>query len=150
MEESKSNKSVVPVIIGIVILLALGVVGYKIMRKSNLQPSSTAMKKETSTLPISPVTKAENVKEITITGSNFKFDMNEIKVKKGETVKLTFKNAEGFHDWNLDELNAHTKKIPAGQEDTITFIANTAGTFEYYCSVGNHRAMGMKGNFIVE
>ena len=32
----------------------------------------------------------------------------------------------------------------------VEFVASIAGTFEYYCSVGEHRAKGMKGNLIVE
>lgn len=33
---------------------------------------------------------------------------------------------------------------------SVTFVADTLGTFEYYCSVGNHRAQGMVGNLVVE
>ena len=33
---------------------------------------------------------------------------------------------------------------------TFEHTFNQTGTFEYYCSVGNHRAMGMKGTLIVQ
>lgn len=91
-----------------------------------------------------------NTKAFTVTGGNFSFDVKEMKVKKGDTVTITFKNAEGFHDWKVDEFNAATKQLQAGTEETITFVADKAGTFEYYCSVGQHRANGMVGNLIVE
>ncbi len=71
-------------------------------------------------------------------------------VKKGDTVKIIFKNTAGTHDWNLDEFNAHTGTVPATQEKTIQFVASKTGTFEYYCSIGNHRQMGMKGTLVVE
>ena len=87
---------------------------------------------------------------VTVTGTKFKFDPSEIKVKLGDTVKIHFVNGDGFHDWVIDEFNARTKQINGGQSDDISFVANKAGTFVYYCSVGNHRAMGMKGNLIVE
>ncbi len=90
------------------------------------------------------------VKEFTISGSNFSYSLKEIKVKEGDTVKITFKNEDGFHDWTLDEFNVRTQKIAAGKTETVTFLANKKGTFEYYCSVGSHRANGMKGNLIVE
>lgn len=90
------------------------------------------------------------VKEITVEGSPFKFMPTEIKVKKGQTVKVVFKNVAGMHDFVVDEFKARTKVIKASETDTIQFVADKAGTFEYYCSVGNHRAMGMKGNLIVE
>ncbi len=32
----------------------------------------------------------------------------------------------------------------------VEFTADKKGTFEYYCSVGEHRVNGMKGKFIVE
>jgi len=89
-------------------------------------------------------------KSFTVVGTDFDFDLKEIKVKKGDKVKIIFKNSAGFHDWKIDEFNSATKKLQAGQEDTIEFIADKAGTFEYYCSVGSHRAKGMKGNLIVE
>src|SRR3990167_9256749 len=37
-----------------------------------------------------------------------------------------------------------------GQSASVEFTADKAGGFEYYCSVGTHRAMGMVGAFIVE
>ncbi|MDO8658241.1 MAG: plastocyanin/azurin family copper-binding protein [Candidatus Levybacteria bacterium] len=42
--------------------------------------------------------------------------------------------------------------MPAGQTDTVEFTADTAGTFEYYCSVGNgyHKEQGMVGTLVIE
>jgi len=90
------------------------------------------------------------VKSFTVIGANFAFDLKEMKVKKGDKVRITFRNAEGFHDWRLDEFGAATAKLQAGGEETVEFTADKAGTFEYYCSIGKHRSMGMKGNLIVE
>jgi len=89
-------------------------------------------------------------KVFNIEGKPFSFTPNEIRVKKGDRVRIVFSNIEGFHDWKIDEFNAATKKINAGETDTVEFIADKAGTFEFYCSVGTHRQMGMKGNLIVE
>ena len=89
-------------------------------------------------------------KEFTVTGSNFAFAPATLSVKKGDTVKITFVNSGGTHDLKIDEFNAATAKIGAGKQATITFIADKAGSFEYYCSVGSHRAMGMKGTLTVQ
>lgn len=89
-------------------------------------------------------------KEVMVTGSSFKFDPAEIKVKKGDTVKITFKNIGGRHDFTLPDFNVKTNTLQSGQEETVQFVADKTGTFEYFCSVGNHREMGMKGNLIVE
>lgn len=97
----------------------------------------------------SPVATA-GIKEFSVMASNFKFSMDEIRVKKGDTVRIIFKNEIGMHDWKIDEFSVATKVLQTGQEETIEFVADKAGEFEYYCSVGNHRAMGMKGMLIVE
>lgn len=98
----------------------------------------------------SPASEVAGTKAFTVVGDNFAFDVKEIKVKKGDTVKVTFENKEGFHDWVVDEFKAKTKQIAAGASETVEFVANKAGTFEYYCSVGQHRKMGMVGKLIVE
>jgi len=89
------------------------------------------------------------VKEISVTNKGYDFIPKEIRVKKGDTIRLTFINGGGFHDWVLDEFDAATKKIAGGKSETIEFVADKSGNFEFYCSVGNHRAMGMWGKFIV-
>lgn len=89
-------------------------------------------------------------KVITLSGQNYSFSQNEIRVKKGETIKIVFNNQEGFHDWVLDEFGVRTPQIAAGATAEVTFTADKTGTFEYYCSVGQHRQNGMRGNLIVE
>lgn len=93
----------------------------------------------------------DGVREITIEGSEFKFSINTLTFKTGQPVRLTLKNAgEMPHDWVVDELGVRTKIIESGQEDIIEFTPDKAGSFEYYCSVGKHREMGMKGMLTVE
>jgi nitrite reductase (NO-forming) len=90
------------------------------------------------------------IKEFTVTGSSFAFAPGTMTVKKGETVRIVFTNSGGMHDWVLDEFaGARTKILKAGETETIEFVADKVGTFEYYCSVGQHRAAGMKGAFTV-
>jgi plastocyanin len=91
-----------------------------------------------------------NSKKITVIGSSFKFAPSEIRVKKGDVVTINFQNSGGMHDFVIDEFNVKSKRISGGETDTVTFTASKTGTFEYYCSVGNHREMGMHGNLIVE
>ncbi len=89
-------------------------------------------------------------KTFEVSAANFSYDVKEIKVKQGDKVKIVFTNKEGFHDWVIDEFSARTKQLAADKSETIEFVANKKGTFEYYCSVGSHRAMGMKGSLVVE
>jgi plastocyanin len=91
-----------------------------------------------------------DVVAIDITGKNFAFSQKEIRVKNGDRVRITFSSTDGFHDWVVDEFNASTERVSTGGTTSVEFTANKTGTFEYYCSVGNHRNQGMAGNLIVE
>lgn len=90
------------------------------------------------------------VKIFNITGVNFSFSQPEIRVKKGDKVRIEFTSTDGFHDWVVDEFAAATEKVNTGGSTSVEFVADKVGTFEYYCSVGQHRAMGMVGKLIVE
>lgn len=141
--------------VGVVILLVVLVGAFFLFRNKS---SSTSQQPQTTTQPTTEVKASptsapameSNVKSFTIEASNFKFSLPEIKVKKGDIVKIHVVNKGGYHDWVLDEFNAKTPRIQADQTADVEFTANKAGTFEYYCSVANHRQMGMKGNLIVE
>lgn len=93
---------------------------------------------------------AGEVKEFTVDGFNFGYSMSEIRVKQGDTVTINLTSSDGFHDWVVDEFDAATDKIREGETTSVTFVADQAGSFEYYCSVGSHRANGMVGTLIVE
>lgn len=43
-----------------------------------------------------------------------------------------------------------TALIQPGEQALVTFVAKTAGTFEYYCYIAGHKAGGMRGELIVE
>ena len=87
--------------------------------------------------------------ELSVEGGNFYFEPNEIRVKKGATVEISFKNAEGTHDFVLEEFGVQTPTLSTGDETDIEFVADQVGEFEFYCSIGNHREMGMVGTLIV-
>jgi len=85
-----------------------------------------------------------------LTGKNFEFSEKELRIKEGQTVTINFESTQGFHDWVIDEFDAHTKQVNPGEPTSVTFVANKTGEYEYYCSVGKHRDMGMKGILVVE
>lgn len=93
---------------------------------------------------------AAGVKTFTVDAKSFSFSPNEIRVKKGDKVKIVMNNTGGFHDWVVDEFNARTERVTGPATASVEFTADKAGTFEFYCSVGEHRQMGMKGNLVVE
>lgn len=95
------------------------------------------------------------VKTFVVESSHLRFYIDgvenpEIKVKEGDRVRIEFSSEEGFHDFVIDEFGVATEKVSAGSSSSVEFVADKKGTFEYYCSVGKHRANGMFGKFIVE
>ncbi len=90
------------------------------------------------------------VREFTVSGKNFSFVPSTMRVNEGEMVRITFKNDSGTHDFVVEGYNQRTKILQSGQSETIEFLADKKGTFEYYCSVGTHRQQGMKGALIVD
>lgn len=150
-EEVKNNGMNMMLVLGAIVLVALVGGGYYFFTQSNTQttPKNEEPSEQQITAPTAAMEKG-SVSEFTIKGSNFVFAPNVMKVKKGDTVKITFMNAGGLHDFVLDEFNVQTKQLPDGESETIEFVADKAGSFEYYCSVGQHRQMGMKGTLTVE
>lgn len=82
----------------------------------------------------------------------YKFRPAEFKAQVGETLNITIKSAVGNqnpHNLVINELNVRTPNVNAGEAKNVTVKLDKAGTFEYYCSVGNHRTLGMRGTLTV-
>ncbi len=117
------------------------------LQSSENTNTESAVAKDTTVVKNTPVAP---VKEFTIVGKNFSFSPSMITVRKGDKVKITFENSAGFHNFVIDEYGVSTKEVKSPNTETVEFTASKAGSFEYYCSVGTHRAMGMKGTLKVE
>lgn len=46
-------------------------------------------------------------------------------------------------------LTQKTTQVNTGATTSVEFVADQVGNFEYYCSVGQHRANGMVGTLTV-
>lgn len=103
-----------------------------------------------STDPSMDAEEEAGVTIVEIEGGNFYFEPDTITVKAGEPVRIVFKNVEGMHDFVVDELNIKTPVTQTNGTSEVEFTADEPGEYEFYCSVGSHRQMGMKGTLIVE
>lgn len=138
---------------GSVALLAVIALAWGVYNLGFNQRAGQQQKNQSVIAPVvtaTPAATAEQVKIIDISGKPFEFDMKEIRVNKGDRVRINFTNSQGFHDWVLDGYNVRTKQIQAGQTDSIEFVADKAGEFDFYCSVPTHRDKGMMGKLVVE
>jgi plastocyanin len=120
-------------------------------------PATTETEEISDAGDMEPATDAETApvadateRVFTLDSFSYGYSETELRVNQGDTVTINLTNSGGFHDWVVDEFGAATEKISAGDTTSVTFVADQAGTFEYYCSVGNHRAQGMVGTLIVE
>jgi len=112
-----------------------------------MEASSTMLAHDTATT--SSVEPADSIKEFHLNGFKYGYDPKEITVNEGDTVKIVLTSTDGLHDWVVDEFNATSARVRTGETTEVTFVADKAGTYEYYCSVGNHRALGMVGTLTV-
>lgn len=153
----KSGMNPMYLIGGLIVLAIVGGLGWMLLSNNSSKPSDTSQTQTavpSSTEVQNSPPAAENtesaVKEFTVEGTSFKFTPATMTVKEGDKVRIVFKNTGGLHDFVIDEFNVATKQINGGEEETVEFVASKSGTYEYYCSVGKHRQMGMKGTLTVE
>ncbi len=153
-EGPKKGMGMTVILIIVILVVVLGIAGFVIYKSSKKAmvpapaPTESMMKKESPTPAETGAMMMEQ--KITVTGSNFAFSPNTITAKKGQKVTVTFKSDGGFHDFAIDEFNVKSDIVGSGKSVDVSFTPDKTGTFEFYCSVGNHRAMGMVGKLIVQ
>jgi len=127
--------------------------GYFLLRVGKA-PSSQKLGQETK--EEKPEVKEEDSvtdsqKPIVVEGSEYKFEPATLTVKQGEKVTILFRNKGSMsHDFRIDEFGVATSILRPGEEEEVSFVATETNTFSFYCSVGNHRALGMEGKLIVQ
>lgn len=148
MQSSRPQESMrTPVAVAVVVFAVIiaGVLYY--YRHNAPRPTGQGAASNSQTMP-AKTTLELGTETRTVTASNSSFSPKELYVKKGDKIVLTLTGKEGTHDWTLAGYNnVHTDRVAAGQSTTVTFTADKAGTFEYYCSL--HQSQGMKGKLIV-
>lgn len=89
---------------------------------------------------------------VSIEMDDYIFSPGEIEVKAGQKVVINLSNLRGNHDLVIDELQVRSQVLSPGGTQILEFTVpeSAAGQeFEFYCSVGSHRQMGMVGKLIV-
>lgn len=143
------RKALIAVVLLLLILVGAGLYYINTRQTAVSQAPIESLDPSSSPAEASSSSEDTSVKEFTVTGSNYQYEPATLTVNKGDKVKITFKSSGGMHDFVIDEFSVQSKRIGSGEQDIVEFIADKTGTFEYYCSVANHRAMGMKGTLTV-
>lgn len=90
------------------------------------------------------------LKEVKMTAKQFSFSPTEIRVKKGERVRLVVTNEDVSHGIAIPAFNVNLQLNP-GETGTAEFVADKSGSYPFFCNVfcgSGHR--DMKGTLIVE
>jgi nitrosocyanin len=104
----------------------------------------------TNTATTAPTFSSGEIREFTIRERSFVIVPNTITVNRGDRVRITIMNTGGgAHDIFIDGYNIKSDTINSGQT-VVEFTADTAGTFDMWCTVENHKDLGMVGQFIVQ
>lgn len=92
--------------------------------------------------------------DYTVEMANFRFSEPEMEAEPGQTLTVKLVGKDMLHDLVIDELDVKSNQLKAGEEETIEITvpatAKPGDTYEYYCSVGNHKAQGMVGTLTVK
>ena len=83
---------------------------------------------------------------LTATETNFKISLDEDHVKAGSYAIKVVNNGNATHNLAVEEdgtTKATSDSIAPGESTTLT-VDLDAGEYVFYCSIGNHRAMGME------
>lgn len=131
------------------LLIVLVVIGLPIFLNGKKNTADKTATIETTVTPTtaSPVDVVNGA--IAIEAGSFYYKPNLIRVKKGEKVKVTLNAVSMVHNFNIDELSVKGPNTQMGTSSTVEFTADKVGEFEFYCSIGQHRANGQVGKLIV-
>lgn len=138
-------------LLGLSVLVAVFVVGAGLVYFGGTKPNPGPAPAAVATPTASNMPTEEGVREVTVNGDEYEYMPAELMLTKGEKIKLTFiNNGKLPHNLIIDELDVSTDTIPAGKSTTVEFTVSQTGSFTAYCSVGNHRSLGMEGKVIVK
>ena len=99
--------------------------------------------------PAASISTISEAKVFTLEAGSYYYKPNVITVKKGENVKVIINSVSMMHDFVIDEIQVNSAVAKSGTSTEVEFVADKIGSFEFYCSIGSHRKMGMVGTLVV-
>jgi plastocyanin len=96
-----------------------------------------------------------SVRRVTVAAVEFKFTPNRIKVKRSQELIIVLRN-DGTVPHNIRFVLPNGNKqlknnVSPGKTGLLSFITpSVAGSYDYYCPIDNHRALGMTGKLVVQ
>jgi plastocyanin len=107
-------------------------------------PGSSAVSRSAATSE--PPGGSSQTEALTATETNFKIKLDEDHIKAGSYTITVVNDGEATHNLAVEEngtTKATSDSIGPGEKTTLK-VDLDAGQYVFYCSIGNHRAMGME------
>lgn len=89
---------------------------------------------------------------VNMSATEYRFSQSVINAKAGQRISVTLQNAgEMVHDFVVETGDGKysTKKLEPGMSETIEFVVEKPGEYDFYCSIVGHREQGMEGKLVV-
>ena len=98
---------------------------------------------------VAPVQPKTPHHELTVTARRHAFDPTRLDVHQGDLVKITVVSEDIPHSFVVDAYRI-AKKTTSARSVTFEFLADQAGTFEFYCNLtAEDGCRNMKGQLVV-
>jgi uncharacterized cupredoxin-like copper-binding protein len=106
--------------------------------------------------------------ELAIRASEWGFEPPSIVLTQGEQVRFVLQNdGEILHDFKVRDMPVDSVSsdssgplgakegeafvsADSGESGTLEFVPTQPGTYEFYCTIGNHEGRGMRGTITVQ
>lgn len=134
------------------IFIAVGMIviaGFGAFQWASFQQKSPVLLKADATAPTEIVILGTATKSFDITAKQWEFVPSTIAVDEGDSVTLNVTSTDVTHGLSIPDFGVSETLTP-GKTTTVTFIANKAGTFSFFCSIfcGSGHS-GMEGMLVV-
>lgn len=135
-------------LIGVGFFLAIVVGGFFIVGSIKSKPKIVQEQRDVS---VQNPQATGLIREVSMSASEYSFSPAKVTANSGEHIKILFTNSGSFsHNITIPELGVESKTINPGESTVLEFDAGKKGVFSFYCSVGGHRDLGMKGELTIE
>ncbi len=127
---------------------------------SLIDASMSALTDVESTTPSSPTPTLAGATEsaklstntvniINVEGGSYYFEPRNITATVGEKVKIILTSVSMEHDLVIEQLGVRIPVTKSGETGSITFTPKKAGVYQFHCTVGKHKQLGMQGTLTI-
>jgi plastocyanin len=133
------------------LIAAIAVLAFAGCGGDDEEPASSGSSDSTSTPAAASGGGGETLKLTADPGGALKFDKTELTAKAGKVTIDLDNPSDVPHAIEIEGngVEEEGKTVGKGAKSTATADLK-AGTYDFYCPVGNHRAAGMEGKLTVE